>query len=173
MQFGYGFEFESCDVNGPRNVKNHKPCETKARVFPPLLLVGSQESVLKVPKRGQFHAAICVTPRRRDSCAQKVDLGDRRYGRETIVRQEKKSTKINLLGLETARWGGGLPREGVVAEKFVRSLESLSSLEESGVSQNFGRDVPDPWRCSKVCAKKVGAHFSFPIPIFALNVVTP
>ena len=27
----------------------------------------------------------------------------------------KRSTKINFLGLETARWGGGLPREGVVA----------------------------------------------------------
>ena len=30
-------------------------------------------------------------------------------------------------------WGGGLPRKGVVAEKFVPSLESLSSL---------GWDVP-------------------------------
>ena len=39
-----------------------------------------------------------------------------------------KSTKINFLGPETARWGGGFPREGVVAEKFVPSLESLSSL---------------------------------------------
>ena len=27
-------------------------------------------------------------------------------------------TKINFLGLETARWGGGLPREGVVVEKL-------------------------------------------------------
>ena len=41
---------------------------------------------------------------------------------------KKKSTKINFLGLETARWGGGLPREGVVAENLVPSLESLSSL---------------------------------------------
>ena len=31
----------------------------------------------------------------------------------------KKSTKINFLGPETVRWGGGLPREGVVAEEFV------------------------------------------------------
>ena len=29
--------------------------------LPPLLLVGSKELVLKVPKRGQFHAAIRVT----------------------------------------------------------------------------------------------------------------
>ena len=40
----------------------------------------------------------------------------------------KQSTKINFLGPETAQWGGGLPREGVVAENFVPALESLSSL---------------------------------------------
>ena len=34
----------------------------------------------------------------------------------------------NFLGQKTARWGGGLPREGVVVEKFVPSPESLSSL---------------------------------------------
>ena len=67
LRFGYGFE--SCDANGPRNVKNtniakHRP------IFPPLLLVGSKELVLKVPKRGQFHAAIRVTRKRCDSCAQ-------------------------------------------------------------------------------------------------------
>ena len=60
----------------------------------------------------------------------------------------KKSTKINFLGPETALWGGGLPREGVVAEKCVLSLESLSSLgfeeRKSGMSQEFCRDVPDP-----------------------------
>ena len=53
----------------------------------------------------------------------------------------KKSTEINFLGPETTRWGGGLPREGVVAEEFVPSLESLSSLgfEETnlGASLNF------------------------------------
>ena len=41
---------------------------------------------------------------------------------------KKKSTKINFVGPETARWGGDLPCEGVVAEKFVPALESLSSL---------------------------------------------
>ena len=75
------------------------------------------------------------------------------------VRQEEKSTKINtFLGPETTRWGGGLPHKGVVAEKFVPSLESLSSLgfEErnlgcfgnfAGMSQTFGG-------VQKVCAKK-------------------
>ena len=43
------------------------------------------------------------------------------------IRKEKKNTKINFLGPETPQWGGGLPREGVVAEKLVPSLESLSS----------------------------------------------
>ena len=54
--------------------------------------------------------------------------------------------------------GGGLPRQGVVAEKFVPSLESLSSLgfEERnlGCPGNFAG-------VQKVCAKKVRAHFSF------------
>ena len=58
LRFGYGLV--SCYANGPRDVKKHKPHSTKAAFFPPLLPVGSQESVLKVPKRGQFHAAIRV-----------------------------------------------------------------------------------------------------------------
>ena len=47
-----------------------EPCETQARFLPPLLLVGSKELVLKVPKQGQFHVAIRVTIWRCDSCAQ-------------------------------------------------------------------------------------------------------
>ena len=38
------------------------------------------------------------------------------------IQAKKKSTKINFLGPETARRGGGLPCAGVVAEKFVPSL---------------------------------------------------
>ena len=67
-----------------------------------------------------------------------------------------KSTKINFLGSETTRWGGGLPREGVVAEKFVLSLESLSSLgfEERnlGCAGNFAGI--SPLGCSKSLCKK-------------------
>ena len=47
---------------------------------------------------------------------------------EKITQAREKSTKIKFLGPETARWGGGLPREGVVAENFVPTLETLSSL---------------------------------------------
>ena len=80
----------------------------------------------------------------------------------------KKSTKINFSGPETARWGGGLPRDGVVAEKFVPSLESLSSLgfEERNLGRpgNFAGMSRTPGGVQKVCAKKVRAHFSFPSP---------
>ena len=53
-----------------RETSKTKPCETKARSFFALLPVGAQESVLKVPKRGRFHAAIHVTLTRCDSCLQ-------------------------------------------------------------------------------------------------------
>ena len=68
LRFGYGFE--SCDANGPRNVKTTSGAKHRPIFLPPLLLVGSKELVLKVPKRGQFHAAIRVTRERCDSCAQ-------------------------------------------------------------------------------------------------------
>ena len=78
----------------------------------------------------------------------------------------KKSTKINLLGPETAAGVGGLPRKGVVAEKFVPSLESLSSLgfegRNLGCPRIFAGMSWTPGGVQKVCAKKVRAHFSFP-----------
>ena len=85
-----------------------------------------------------------------------------------VLRSGKKNEhKDYVLGPETARWGGGLPREGVVAEKFVPSLESLSSLgfEERnlGCAENFAGMSRTPGGVQKVCAKKVRAHFSFPI----------
>ena len=68
------------------------------------------------------------------------------------------------------RWGGGLPREGVVAEKFGPSLESLFSLgfgrEESGMSREFCRDVPDPWGCPKTLCKKSSCAFFVPLDTF-------
>ena len=76
---------------------------------------------------------------------------------------KKKSTKINFLGPETARWGGGLPREGEVAKKFVPSLESLSSLgfegRNLGCPWNFAGMSRTPAGVQKVSAKKVRAHF--------------
>ena len=76
------------------------------------------------------------------------------------------SAKINVLGPKTARWGGGLPREEVVAEQFVLSLESLSSLgfegRNLGCPRNFAGMSRTPAGVQKVCAKNVRAHFSFP-----------
>ena len=75
-----------------------------------------------------------------------------------VNQSREKSTKINFLGPETARWGGGLPREGVVAEKFVLSLESLSSLgfegRNLGCPGNFAGMSRTPGAVQKVCAKK-------------------
>ena len=83
-----------------------------------------------------------------------------------INQARKKSTKIKFLGPETARRGGGLPREGVVAEKFVPSLETLSSLgfeeRNPGCPGNFAGMSRTSGGVQKVCAKKVRAHFSFP-----------
>ena len=61
---------------------------------------------------------------------------------------------------------GGLPCEGVVAKKFVLSLESLSALgfEERnlGCPGNFAGMSRTPGSVQTVCAKKVRAHASFP-----------
>ena len=97
-------------------------------------------------------------------------LGDadvRAFLSPTLCSGKKKSTKIYFLGLETARWNRGLPREGVVAEKFGFSLESLSSLgferRNLGCPGNFAGMSRPPGDVQKVCAKKVRARFSFPI----------
>ena len=70
MRLRCGYGFESCDANGPRNVKNTNITKCRPIFLPPVLLVGSKELVLKVPKRGHFHVAIRVTRKRCDSCAQ-------------------------------------------------------------------------------------------------------
>ena len=69
----------------------------------------------------------------------------------------KKRIKFNFSGPETTRWNGGLPREGVVAEKFLPSLESLSSLgfEE----RNLGCCGHLAWGCSKSLCKKSSKTF--------------
>ena len=57
-----------------------------------------------------------------------------------MVHARKKNTKISFFGPETAGWGRGLPHEGVVAERIVLSLESLSSLGfEGGVQKHCAK----------------------------------
>ena len=77
----------SFSQNGPRNVKNTNLAKHRPAFLPPLLLVGSKESVLKVPKRRQFHAAIRVTTKRCDSCAQGA-LGRRKVSRRNFCDAE-------------------------------------------------------------------------------------
>ena len=71
-------------------------------------------------------------------------------------RQEKRAQRLTFLGPETARWGGGFPREGVVAKKFVLPLESLSSLgfeeRDLGCPGNFAGMSRTPGGVQKVCA---------------------
>ena len=81
LRFGYGFE--SCDANGPRNVKNTNVAKHRPIFLPPLLLVDSKELVLKVPQRGQCCAAIPVTRKRCDSCGQ-VALGTQTVSRRNF-----------------------------------------------------------------------------------------
>ena len=94
-------------------------------------------------------------------------LSPRKNGLTCLFQARKRSTKIKFLGPETARWGGGLPREGVVAENFVPALETLSSLgfeeRNPGCPGNFAGMSRTPGGVPKVCAKKLRAHFSFPI----------
>ena len=82
------------------------------------------------------------------------------------LQARKKSTKIKFLGPETARWGGGLPREGVGVENFVPALETLSSLgfeeRNPGCPGNFAGMSRTPGGAQKLRAKKLRAHFSFP-----------
>ena len=69
---------------------------------------------------------------------------------------KKGSTKINLLGAETAGWNGRLPLEGVVGEKFVPP----SKVCLRGVSKEGTWDVPEAfarmsWRRSKSLCQKL------------------
>ena len=116
-----------------------------------------------------FGAAYVRSLLRRGQASRDIQL-NRHWERKRCSRlfqARKKSTKINFLGPETARWGGGLPREGAGVENFVPSLESLSSLgfekRNLGCPGNFAGMSRTPGGVQKVCAKKVRAHFSFPI----------
>ena len=61
----------------------------------------------------------------------------------------------------------GVFHEGVVAENFVPALETLSSLgfeeRNPGCPGNFAGLSRTPGGVQKVRAKKLRAHFSFPI----------
>ena len=52
-----------------------------------------------------------------------------------VVIQGKKEPKPKLFGPDIFGWGGGLPREGVGAKKFVMSFETQGN-------QTLWRDIP-------------------------------
>ena len=87
--------------------------------------------------------------------------------------QKTPQVTINFLGPETARWGGGLPRGGVVAENFVPALESLSSLgledRNLGCPGIFAGMSRTPWRCSKSLCKKTSCAFFVTLRTTAFN----
>ena len=95
-------------------------------------------------------------------CHKRGSLIFRGFHAEAFRSGKKKITKINFLGPEAARWGGGLPREGVVAKMFVPSLESLSSLGFEERTWEFCRDVPDPWGCTKIMCKNISCALFVP-----------
>ena len=73
--------------------------------------------------------------------------------------------------------GWGLPREGAVVEKFVPSLESLSSLGLEGRSLgcpgNFTGMSQTPGGVQNICAKKVCAYFLFPNCVLLTGLRAP
>ena len=94
----------------------------------------------------------------------------RRFISSRLRSQRGTADKLYGLGVcvnSSHWWGGGLPREGVVAEKFVPSLESLSSLgfedKNLGCPWNFAGMSGTPGDVQKAWAKTVRAHFACPI----------
>ena len=87
-----------------------------------------------------------------------------------MCQARKKSTKIKFLGPETARWGGGLPREVFGGQKLrarPRNFVFLGFREERNPEcpGNFAGMSRTPGGVQKVCAKKkkkLRAHSSFP-----------
>ena len=59
-----------------------------------------------------------------------------------LLRQEEEP-KPKLLGPDVLRWGGGLPREGVGAEKFGMSLETRETKFFWRDIPGFGLDIPE------------------------------
>ena len=123
--------------------------------------VGGRRACKSKESTSEASAPFCDYPRHQNDYMQLSVLGN------LFSQARKKSTKIKFLGPETARWGGGLPRKGVVDENFVPALETLSSLgfeeRNPGCPGNFAGMSQTPGGVQKVCAKKLRAHFSFPI----------
>ena len=132
-------------------------------------LCGTNDTVAVAMHVAMKNGQICLLLRKFLAISPAIQKIASDCGCDAVVHlgSRKKSTKIKFLGPETARWGGGLPREGVVAENFVPALETLSSLgfeeRNPGCPGNFAGMSRTPGGVQKVCAKKLRAHFSFPM----------
>ena len=89
----------------------------------------------------------------------------------------KKSTKSVTFWIRRPPGGVGLfPHEGVVAEKFMPSLESLSSLgfeERNLACPKYRWDLSDSWGCSKSWCNKSSCAFFVPYPRSAKSPTNP
>ena len=79
--------------------------------------------------------------RGRRECGTKP--GDRLGITPTMVQSPKNEPKPKLLSPDIFRWGGGLPREGVGAKKFGRSLETQGIKLFWRDIPGFCRDIPE------------------------------
>ena len=90
------------------------------------------------------------------------------FWKPPFCQARKKSTKINFLGPETARWGGatvgGLHAKGWWPKSSCPRKFVLLAFrrEEFGMSRRFCRDVPDPWGCLESSCKKSSCAFFVP-----------
>ena len=78
---------------------------------------------------------------------------------DTLISGKEKSTTVNFVAPETAWCCGDLPRKGVVVQKFVLSLESLSSLGLEGRNLGCPRILPGRPRIVGVFKKFVQKKF--------------
>ena len=106
----------------PAKRQKHKPCESP--FFLPLLPHCSQRSVLKVPKQGQFHAAIRVTNSHCDSCA-KVHCGDGRYRGENFEMRNRQRSATAKYATKCLTWEKNFKvlKSWAWLPKFCRTLK--------------------------------------------------
>ena len=64
-----------------------------------------------------------------------------------VLSDRKKRTKVNVLGPETARWGGVLPCEGMGSKSLFppSTIEAQAKRTCPRIFREFCRDIPDPW----------------------------
>ena len=71
------------------------------------------------------------------------NLVQKRFSGPRFLPGKEKEHKLKLLDPDIFRWGGSLPRGGVGAKKFGKSLEAQERDKLfGGISRDFGWDIP-------------------------------